>query len=41
MEKESAVADNLPVITGIGVVAPTGIGKNAHWQVLFLARPFL
>jgi act minimal PKS chain-length factor (CLF/KS beta) len=32
------VADNQPVITGIGVVAPTGIGKSAHWQAVLAGK---
>jgi act minimal PKS chain-length factor (CLF/KS beta) len=33
-----AVAENLPVITGLGVIAPTGIGKNAHWQATIAGK---
>jgi act minimal PKS chain-length factor (CLF/KS beta) len=32
------VADNLPVITGLGVIAPTGIGASAHWQATLAGK---
>ena len=32
------MAGNEAVITGIGVIAPTGIGKNAHWQATIAGK---
>jgi act minimal PKS chain-length factor (CLF/KS beta) len=32
------VAKTQPVITGLGVVAPTGIGKQAHWQAVVAGK---
>lgn len=34
------MADNraTPVITGLGVIAPTGIGKTAHWQAVLAGK---
>lgn len=35
---ESNTAGAVPVITGIGVVAPTGIGKSTHWQAVLAGK---
>src|SRR5947208_13701563 len=34
----SAVDAAVPVVTGIGVVAPTGIGTDAHWQAVLSGK---